>query len=338
MILLEPIREEEKGFLKEIYDENGRPSDKFVSMTLYYEDGHSRLLLNAVTSFKELNVSVTTDNDKKRLYDAFYAIWSDLDGGELTGGSGTFKSLDEDSLYARVDYRMTNQDNVGAFYIVLSEKYDTVISFMSYCTKESFDAVDSDIQQMLESITYSNEDSGDDNSKVVTNSSNKYGKFKAGNTSEYTSLGYMDYKVPECWVYDDKKSAEVQYKSNVFRFKDGESLLAVKGITPYDSYTMTTGTTYEKIKGQVINLYGAIKSENFKTINGRKWYIIVTPDYDSEGKSYHNEIYFALSKNNVNLYYFEAYVLNEKNSEKNEYIADSIEYILKSANLYKVDE
>lgn len=31
-------KEEESGFLKEVYDENGMPSETFVSMTLYYED------------------------------------------------------------------------------------------------------------------------------------------------------------------------------------------------------------------------------------------------------------------------------------------------------------
>ena len=148
----------------------------------------------------------------------------------------------------------------------------------------------------------------------------------------------MDYKVPECWSYDEEKSKELQYKSYIFRFKDGLSLLDVKGVTPYDNTNFTTGTTYEKMKASIINAYGAIKSEKIKVINNKTWYFIVTPNYNSGGKSYHNEIYFTLSKNNVNLYYFEAYIANENDSSKEKYISDSIEYILKSAQLYKIDE
>ena len=303
-------------------------------MTLYYKDNDSRFLLNAVTTFKELNISIDTEENRKKLYDEFYKIWSNVEGGSLTGGTDTFKLLDNDVWYARVDYKITNKEYIGAFYVVISVKYDTVISFMSYCTKEAWDTVDKDIIKMLSNIEFKGELSDDFN----TNGNGRYGKFKVSSTKEYTSIGYMDYKVPDCWTYDEEKSKNTQYKSSVFRFKDGDSLLEIKGVTPYDSSTFTTGTTYEKMKSSVINVYGAIKSEKTEVINDKTWYVIVTPNYDVGGKSYHNRIYFTLSKNNTNLYYFESYIYNDSDNTKDSYIDDSIKYILKSSKLYKIDE
>ena len=165
-----------------------------------------------------------------------------------------------------------------------------------------------------------------------------YNKFKAGETKNYMALGYMKYDVPECWTFDENRTKSVQYKSNIFRFVDDMTLLDVKGLTPYNSATGFVGTTYESMKATIVKSYGAIKAEKTKTFNGKVWYIIVTPDYDASGLSFHNEIYFTFSTTNKHLYYIEAYVLNETSQKKTKYLTDSIEYIITSAKLEKVGE
>lgn len=309
------------------YNANWDLDDDEEKMTLYYSDKDSRFILNAISTFASLNFQVESETDKKTLYEAFYKAWSAVDGGELTGGTDTFLTLTDDSMYARVDYKMNDRENVGSFYVVINKKKDKVISFMSYCTQDNWKKIDKDIMKMLESLTY-----------ISEADSSYYEKFSEGDFKEYTSIGYMDYKVPECWTLDEERTKANQYKSYIFKFRDGVSLLDIKGVTPYDSQTMQAGTTYEKMKASIINKYGAIKKESMKTINDKVWYVVITPDYTSGGKSYHNEIYFALSANNTNLYYIEAYVSNDTSKEKTKYFNDSIEYILKSAVLYKDNE
>ena len=309
------------------YNGNWTLDEDQDKMTLYYSDKDSRFLLNAVSTFASLKFSIDDEEDKKVLYKAFYDAWSNVDGGELTGGTETFLTLNDDTMYARVDYKMTGRENIGAFYVVVSETKDKVISFMSYCTEDNWDKIDKDVIKMLKSITYKTEAD-----------SSAYDKFDAGNVKDYTAIGYMDYKMPDSWTLDEERSKSTGYKSYIFKFRDGTSLLDVKGVTPYNSTTLKTGTTYEAMKETIIKNYGAIKEEKTKTINGKVWYVVITPDYKSGGNSYHNEIYFTLSASNTHLYYFEAYVSNVTSENKTSFFNESIEYILESVKLYKVDE
>ena len=308
------------------YNGNWVLDNSSEKMLLYYTDNNSRFLLNTVSTFDSLKFTIDDEADKQTLYKAFYDAWSKVDGGVLTGGTDTFLTLNDEAMYARVDYKMTARDNVGAFYVVVSQKNNKVISFMSYCNIDNSKKIDKDIMKMLNSLTYKSEAE-----------SSFYDEFKAGTVKKYTANGYMDYNIPDCWTLDHERTENAKNNSYIFKFKDGVSLLDVKGVTPYDSATDKMGTTYEAMKASAMKKYGVSEEKNIN-INGVKWYVLVTPDYTSGGKSYHNEIYFAFSNNNTHLYYFEAYVSNETSKTKTSFFNESIEYILKSAKLYKMNE
>lgn len=309
------------------YNANWQVDEEKENMTLYYSDNNSRFMFNMLSTFKALNSSVESETAKKYLYNQFYSEWADVDGVELSGGTETFLELNSETVYAKVDYVMTEQNRVGAFYVLISESNDKVISFMTYCTSENKEQIDNDVYDMLKTITYKRE-----------SESSIYDKFSEGEVKEYYAIGYMSYDVPECWQLDESRTKAAQYKSNIFQFVDGVSLLDIKGVTPYNSATGMIGTTYDSMKAIIANSYGTIKEEKTKTIDGKVWYIIVTPDYEAGGISYHNEIYFTMSATNKHLYYLEAYLSNETSEKKTKYVNDSIEYILESAELLKVAE
>ena len=309
------------------YNNSWTLDEEKEDMTLYYSDNDSKFIHNATATFASLNFQLEDEEDNKVLYDEFYKVWSNLDGGELTGGTDTFLELTDESIYARIDYKLDNSVNIGAFYVVVSEKNNKVISFMSYCNKQNWKSIDSDILKMLKKMTYKSEAD-----------SEVYEKFNEGVVKSYSTVGYIDYKIPDCWTLDGELTNANQSSSHYFRFRDGVSILDVKALTPYDSATMQNGTTYEKMKDSIVKAYGAVKDETIKTINGKVWYVIITPDYTNNGVNYHNEIYFTLSTSNTNLYYLEAYVSNETSDMKSDYFNDSIEYILESMVLHKVNE
>ena len=309
------------------YNGNWTLDEDAEKMTLYYSDNDSRFLLNAVSTFESLKFAVNNEEDKKTLYKAFYDAWSKVDGGMLTGGTNTFLTLNDETMYARVDYKMIGRENIGAFYVIVSQKNNRVISFMSYCNQDNWNTIDNDVMKMLNSLTYKSEAE-----------SSSYKEFKAGVVKDYSAIGYMDYKVPDCWTLDEERTKNVSYKSYIFKFRDGVSLLDVKGVTPYDSTINKTGTTYEAMKASAAKKYGGIVEEKTININNVKWYVIITPNYTSGNKSYHNELYFAFSDKNTHLYYFEAYVSNETSENKTSFFNESIEYILKSVKLYKVND
>lgn len=303
------------------YNANWSVDEKTEDMVLYYSDNNSRFMFNTLSTFKALNSSVESEASKKDLYNQFYKAWSNFEGGELTGGTETFKNLNAETLYARVDFALTKDNTVGSFYVIVSEKHDKVICFMTSCTADNKEQIDEDVLEMLETVTYKKE-----------SESNVYNKFKSGETKEYTALGYMNYDVPECWELDKARTESVQYKSNVFKFVDGVSLLDIKG------FSFINGTSYEAMKATIVNSYGAVKEEKTKTIKGKVWYVLVSPDYEAGGMSFHNEFYFTMSATNKHLYYIEAYVSNETSAKKTKYFNESIDYILNSASLLKVNE
>lgn len=158
-------------------------------------------------------------------------------------------------------------------------------------------------------------------------------RFVAENVKEYLELGYMRYSVPDCWTYDDNTSAKYQYKNSVFVYKDNISMLFAKSgsLTGNDSEI----ERYNYFKTQIIQSYGGIKSEETKYFNGKKWYVFTTNDYKNpySGKYFYNNVYFAFSDSADSIYYFDAYI--DSSVSDRSYIADSIEYVIKSAQLYK---
>lgn len=158
--------------------------------------------------------------------------------------------------------------------------------------------------------------------------------FDAGLTKDYTALGYMDYIMPDSWTYNENKSASIQYKSYVFDYKDSASVLTVKASSIYG------GTSYDSMTETIVGTYQEPESKVFKTINDKQWYHITTQDYTSSELvgHYHSEIYFHVSEQSNNMYYFEFDLSNGLDDEGAALRQKSIDYILESATLLKDDK
>lgn len=157
--------------------------------------------------------------------------------------------------------------------------------------------------------------------------------FEPGITKEYQSLGYMDYIMPESWQYDDNMSAQQQYKSDVFKYKDGKSMVDVKAASFMPKVSL------DAIKSDLTASGFAIEKEEKETIDGIEWYKITTKNYSfSNGNSYHNVFYAAVSKQNLNCYIFHFYVSNDLISNELTNFNESVKYILNNATLYRYDE
>lgn len=310
------------------YDNNWTTEiDKNTSKVHFvYSKTDYKVIINAVSTFEKLNFKINNSNDKKTLYNAFYESWENVDGGYLTGGTGTFYDLEEDgSMYAKIDYTLYNDQGIGSFYVIVCEKYDIVISLMTYCRKEDKEEFEDATMKLINGIDYVG-------MTVLEKEQEGYLNFNSGSTKTYKAGTYIDYVIPDSWVLDEQRTAAIQSKYNIFKFKDGASLLEIKAYA--GSYN------YDGMKNATISSYGAIKEEKTMTINGKVWYVIVTPDYMSGGNSYHSEIYFTMSNSNKYLYYMQAYVYNEMSNDyvKKSYYDSSISYILGNMTLNGVNE
>lgn len=157
--------------------------------------------------------------------------------------------------------------------------------------------------------------------------------FEPGITKEYQSLGYMEYIMPESWQYDDSMSAQQQYKSYVFKYKDGKSMADIH------AGSFMPKVSLDAIKKDITASGFVIANETKEILNGIEWYKITTKNYNlSNGNSYHNEFYAAVSKQNSNCYVFHFYVSNDLTSNELTNFNESVKYILNNATLYRYDE
>ena len=316
------------------YNYNWSLDEEQEDLFLYYSDKFSKLVFNASTEFSDFSYKITDEKSRKELYKIFYDVWKETEGIKVNGGSDTFFDLENGSIYSRVDYILSKDDGKGkkgSFYVLINEEYDSVISFMSYSTESKWETINEDIVEMLSSIVYKGE-------TKIEKLEKEYSKFEPGITKKYSTVGYMDYNVPGSFSYDKERSANNQYKSNIFTFKDGYSIVDIKASTIYDASTNIVGTNYEKMKNSIVKAHGELKEEDTKVFNGVTWYHMVTNDYVSNGSDFHNEIYFALSASGKHLYYVEVYIYNDGSTAKEKYINTAIEYILNSTILYKINE
>ena len=289
-----------------------------------YRDTPYKVIINGITSFSSLEFKVDDEKSKKILYEAFYDSWRKVEGGKLVGGLETFLPLeDNESLYTKIDYELDEEKGVGAFYVVVNEKYDVVITFMSYFLEKDREKIEEEILKLLDGIYYVGE-------TALEKEQSKYSNFSAGKVSSYKAGDLLEYDMPECFQYDEQRTAALQYQYNIFQFKDKQSLVEVKAYKG--------GYTYESMKDSAITNYGAIQNEKKISINGKIWYMMVTPEYKSNGVGYHNEIYFTFPSTNNAIYYLQAYVSTETSldSYKKAYFDKGIEYILENMTLKAV--
>lgn len=292
--------------------------------TFLYRNTGYKLIVNGVSTFSSLDFKITDEASKKILYEAFYDIWKNVDGGKLVGGLETFLPLEDgETLYTKIDYELAEDKGVGAFYVVVSEKYDVVVTFMSYFLEKDKEKVETEILDLLNGIYYVGETAEE---KELS----KYKSFSAGTTKDYKAGVLLDYTMPECFQYDEQRTKALEYKYNIFLFKDRQSLVEVKA--------MKGGYSYESMKDLAIASYGAIQSEKKLNINGKIWYVLVTPEYKSNGVGYRNELYFTFPSTNNAIYYLQAYVSTETalDSVKKSYFDKGIEYVLENMTLHSV--
>lgn len=291
-----------------------------------YKDTGYKVIINSVSTFKEINFKVNTAEDRKTLYKAFYDIWKNVEGGRLSGGSETFYDLKEDgSMYAKIDYVLNDNQGVGSFYVVICEKYDIVISFMTYCMEEDKEVFEEATMKLIEGIDYVG-------LTALEKEQEEYASFSEGEVKQYNMGDLIDYTIPDSWTFDAERTASLKSEYNIFKFKDNASLLEVRAYA--------RNYTYDDMKKSAISNYGAIKSEKQVTINGKVWYVLVTPDYMSGSVSYHDELYFTMSAGNKYIYYLRTYVANETSNDsvKKAYFDSSVQYILEKMVLHGVEQ
>lgn len=291
-----------------------------------YKDTGYKIIVNGVSTFSEMKFVVNTPDDRRVLYNAFYDSWKNVSGGRLAGGTNTFIDLEEDnSMYAKIDYVLSGDQGVGSFYVVVCQKYDLVISFMTYCKEKDRVEFEENVMEFINGIDYVGVTAEEKEQQ-------EYQSFKAEDIKQYKAGTLIDYGIPNAWTLDTSRTSAVNNQYNVFEFKDEMSLLEIKAYQ--GNYT------YESMKASAISNFGALKSEEKMTINGKVWYVITTPDYDSGGYSYHNELYFTMSTNNKAIYFVQAYVFNETSNDsvKRTYFENSLKYILENMTLNNVND
>lgn len=181
---------------------------------------------------------------------------------------------------------------------------------------------------------YSDNNNNNNNDNIYDEPANSL-DFKPGITEDYSSLGYIEYIMPECWKYDDKMSAEQQYNSYVFKYKDNKSMAEVKAFTSLEDVTI------EDVKNDIIGTGWTIDKETIENINGINWHKIVTGNFslsDNPNNYYHSVFYVAISKQKKNFYMFHFYVSNNLILKEKEYFDDSVKYILENAEILKYNE
>lgn len=317
--------EKENIVIKYKNDWTSQEDSKSKKVNFIYRDTSYKIILNGVTSFSEMKFSINTPSDRKVLYKAFYDSWKNVSGGKLNGGSGTFIDLDEDdSMYAKIDYVLDNDQGVGSFYVVVCEKYDVVISFMTFCLEKDKDEFEKKVLEFINGIDYVGLTAKEKEQQEFEN-------FEPMNVKAYTAGTLITYSIPDVWTFDSLRTASVNNQYNIFQFKDEMSLLEVKAFA--GRYT------YDGMKASAISSFGAIKKEEKMTVNGKVWYVLTTPDYTSGGYVYHNELYFTMSTNNNYIYYVQAYLFNETSNDsvKRKYFDDSLKYILEKMTLNNVN-
>lgn len=317
--------EQDNFVIKYKKDWVSREDEKTKKTSFIYRDTSYKIIINGVSAYSDMKFDINTLDDRKVLYKAFYDSWRNVSGGKLNGGSDTFLDLEEDgSMYAKIDYILDDNKGVGSFYVVLCEKYDVVLSFMTFCAEQDKEVFEKEVLEFINGIDYVG-------LTALEKEQKKYEYFEAKNVKQYVAGSLITYEIPDAWKFDSLRTSSVNNQYNIYQFMDEMSLLEVKAFP--GRYT------YESMKESVISNFGAIKTEGKKTINGKVWYVIITPDYNSGGYSYHNELYFTMSVNNNYIYYVQTYLFNETSNDsvKRKYFDDSIKYVLENMTLHNVN-
>ena len=143
-----------------------------------YPIGSSALDLTASESF-------STASGKKKLYNDFYSYWSY--DGDMQDGSDGFTKINDDIYYAYINYGKSKTDLLGQSFIIVSEKYNIVLTFQSQC-KSNYSQYGDLASNIVKSIVITKGYVSNNN-----NNNNTDGKYVG--TDEY---GYV--KVPNNWV------------------------------------------------------------------------------------------------------------------------------------------
>lgn len=294
---------------------------------LVYKDKTSKVMVQNETTFESLKYQILSDYDLKVLYNAFYEKWGKLDDCEMLGGSETFIPLDnEEGYYANFDYKTKSTGNLGAFYVVISEDYNSMIYFVTLVGGDKQENATRDIKKMISSIEFNG-------SKVDKPVNPEYVQFSAGDAVEYTFGNTMSYKVPSCWKISEERTKNANYTSHIFTYKDNVSLLSIKStvlnnINDFD-------TAYGTIKESIIRSHKAIAREDSLVVNDRKWNYIVTPKFVSGDNEYSRTLYFTFSNDYKYVYYVDLYESADNTKDKYKYTRDGIKYIMESVRVFK---
>lgn len=275
-----------------------------------------------------------TEAEKKEVYDKLCSKWST--SVVLSNGSDGFSTLSGDIYYATVDYGASLDKISGKFYILVSKEDDIILTFMLNAKAEDINKNNEEVLEMLKEIKITGSStSSSNNSESFTT-----GDLTQGIAEDHLALGYLDYKVPECWTYSEEKSASIEYRADVFKFEDGKTMLEARASSPMNMKTLETGKTYEEFKNDIKEAKMNIVEENTKVVNGVEWHHIVTDNYTSTNfnEKIRSEYYIAFSNSNSHIYMYHLYISSSLNSNDTKYLNDSMDYILNNSELHKYEE
>ena len=86
---------------------------------------------------------------------------------------------------------------------------DVVITFMSYFLEKDREKIEEEILKLLDGIYYV----GD---TALEKEQLKYLNFSAGKVSSYKAGDLLEYDMPECFQYDEQRTAALQYQYDIF--------------------------------------------------------------------------------------------------------------------------
>ena len=102
--------------------------------------------------------SFNTERERKVIYDDLYEIFRET-GYDMRfyDGSDGFNILKDNIYYATIDYGFYGDYGYqlnGKIFVIVSQKYDIVLSFMSYSEPENYNKVSEEIFKILKTIEF----------------------------------------------------------------------------------------------------------------------------------------------------------------------------------------
>ena len=286
---------------------------------IYYGNKEAYLYslgISALSSFEnQYSIDFETESGKKKLYDEFYKYWDEDSSTSLFGGSDGFSVLKDDIYYASMNYGKSSTDLTGKLYLVVSKKYNIIISLMSNVPK-NFNSNSSKVLDIIKTININkNYDEELYDALSSMTAWNKYSNKRQGLlgtnkdiNGSWRVLGESDanyvFKDGEYWWYKSLYDVNDNYwygTTKIYKGKEGFSKVGLSEDRIDYIKANSSGNVSEDDIYTIIFTPSKIISDgedkSSTNITGEDWHMVwIIVDHGSEG--------------------LEAQILNVKTSEK----------------------